>query len=416
MQTVTDADLPTLAIESPAFDADPWPLFDVARRQHPWLAKYRDGYVVHGYKAIKELVVRDDKLVPAIGGLVDFYGGEGTMWARFMREMLLAAPAGPDHSRIRASVAPAFTPRTANRFKGEIQRVMRELLDAWVPSGRMDFADFISHFPVTVFARLLGATADPMAVRENLEVQANSITFNKELLPELLAGYDVLSDFVEGVVKEREASGSQDDGWLDAMIAARDTGQIDETELHFLLMMLFPAGYDTSKNMIAMTICTLLEHPDYWARCGEDRAFCAKVVEEMFRFAPVAPPMRIVSEALDYDGFTFQPGTLITFVPAIAGRDPEIFDEPNRFDPERVQSVRHVGFGQGSHMCLGMHLAKLQIEEAIHMCTQRIRNPRLTGEIEWRHFLGIWGPKSVPIAFEPGAERPAENSIEKAAA
>jgi cytochrome P450 len=416
MPTVTDADLPTLAIESPEFDSDPWPLFDVARRRHPWLARYRDGYVVHGYKAIKEMIVRDDKLVPAIGGLVEYYGGEGTMWARFMKEMLLSTPAGTDHSRIRASVAPAFTPRTANRFKGEIRQVMRELLDKWTPGGRMDFADFISHFPVTVFARLLGARADPMAVRANLEVQANSITFDKSLLPELLAGYDVLSDFVDGVVKEREASGSQDDGWLDAMIASRDKGEIDATELHFLLMMLFPAGYDTSKNMIAMTFHTLLAYPEHWARCAEDRAFCSKVVEEMFRFAPVAPPMRTVSETFDYDGFTFEPGTLITFVPAIAGRDPSIYEEPDRFDPERVQQVRHIGFGQGSHICLGMHLARLQIEEAIHMCAQRIRNPRLTGEATWRHFLGIWGPKSLPVEFDPGEERPFDEVSEKAAA
>ncbi|RYD87419.1 MAG: cytochrome P450, partial [Sphingomonadales bacterium] len=294
--------------------------------------------------------------------------------------------------------------------------VMRELLDEWAPRGRMDFADFISHFPVTVFARLLGAKSDPMAVRDNLEVQANSITFNKDLLPELLAGYDVLSDFVTGVVREREASGSQDDGWLDAMIAARDSGEIDETELHFLLMMLFPAGYDTSKNMIAMTLATLLDHPEHWARCAEDRAFCGKVVEEMFRFAPVAPPMRVVAEAFDYDGFTFAAGSLITFVPAIAGRDPDIFADPDRFDPEREQTARHVGFGQGSHMCLGMHLARLQIEEAIHMCAQRIRSPRRAGEVKWRHFLGIWGPASLPIEFEPGEERPAEESVEKAAA
>lgn len=416
MQTVTDADLPTLAIERPEFDADPWPLFDVARRQHPWLARYRDGYVVHGYKAIKEMIVRDDKMVPAIGGLVEFYGGEGTMWARFMREMLLATPAGDDHSRIRASIAPAFTPRTANRFKGEIQQVLRELLDAWVPGGRMDFADFISHYPVAVLARLLGAKADPMAVRENLEVQANSITFDKSLLPELLAGYDVLSDFVAGVVREREASGSRDDGWLDEMIAARDAGRIDATELHFLLMMLFPAGYDTSKNMIGMTVHTLLDHPGHWARCAEDRAFCTRVVEEMFRFAPVAPPMRIVSQEFEYEGFTFQPGTLITFVPAIAGRDPSVYDDADRFDPERVHNVRHIGFGQGSHICLGMHLAKLQIEEAIHMCAQRIRNPRLDGEATWRHFLGIWGPKSLPIVFEPGEERPEAVTTEQAAA
>lgn len=415
MTMLADADLPTLPVESPAFDRDPMPFVEAARARHPWLARMHNGYVVHGYQAMKEMIAMDGALVPAFAGIVELYGGQGTPWARFMTEMLIGR-SGPDHTRIRAAVAEAFTPRTAKRFTGQIQQVLIDLLDEWAPAGRMDFADVISHFPVRVLAKLLGARTDPMGIRENLEVQVASITLDPSLLPELLAGYDILYDYVHQVIVDRETQPGDDDGWVDSMIAARNDGRIDDTELHFLLMMLFPAGYDTSKNMIGMTIHTLLQHPQHWARCAEDRAFCTKVVEEMFRYAAVAPPMRIVAQPFDYGGFHFEPGTIISFATAITGRDPAVFEDPLTFDPEREHRTRHVGFGRGEHICLGMHLARLQIEEAVHLCTQRMRNPRLDGEVTWRSFMGVWGPRSLPIAFDPGEIRPSEAPPAKAAA
>lgn len=403
MQLVTDLALPYLPAEQPAFNEDPMPFLEAARREHPWLARFRDGYVVHGYQANKDLFMMDDKLRTGIGGLVEFYGAQGTPWAKFMEEMLMAQ-GGPGHARIRTSVMGAFTPRSAKQARPVARQVISDLLDLWAPSGAFDFADFASYYPVGVLCALMGTSPDEIpAIRDALETQASSVSLNRDLLPELLAGHDILWNFADKIVREREASGLAGDTMLDAIIGARDAGKMDDTELRFMLMMLFPAGYDTSKNLLTMTMHMMLDHPEKWARCAEDLSYCTKVADEMLRHSNVATPYRFVVEDVDYDGIRFPKGTMLCMATPLSGRDPAAFSEPMVFDPDRDQANRNLAFGRGAHMCLGQHLARVQIEEGLHAIAQRITRPRLAGKVTWRPFLGIWGPASLPIAFDPGA-------------
>jgi cytochrome P450 len=102
-----------------------------------------------------------------------------------------------------------------------------------------------------------------------------------------------------------------------------------------------------------------------------------------------------------YDGVNFTKGAMVVFATPLAGRDPAAFPEPMTFDPERVSASRHVAFGRGAHICLGMFIARAQLEEGLHLITQRLANPRLTGPISWRPFLAAWGLRTLPIAFDP---------------
>lgn len=406
MQLVTDMMLPHLPVHEPAFAADPMPFVEEARRQHPWLAKFNEGYIVHGYQATKDLIYMDDKLRPARDGIVEVYGAQGTPWGQFMGKMLLAQT-GAEHARIRGSAANGFTPRNVNRHRALMRQIISDLLDEWAPKGTFDFAEFASHFPIKVLCGLLGVSADGIpGVRKALETQAASLTLDRKLLPALLAGYDVLWNFADKIVVEREKSGGADDGSLvDEMIAAKKSGRINDQELRYLLMVLFPAGYDTSKNMLTLTMHMMLERPDDWARCAEDRAFCAKVVEEMFRHSAITTPYRMVGEEFVYDNVRFPKGALLIFATALSGRDPAAFPDPMEFRPERVNTNRHVAFGRGVHICLGQHLAKIQLEESVHLIAQRITKPRLAAEVTWRPFLGVWGCRTLPIAFEPAPAR-----------
>jgi cytochrome P450 len=166
-------------------------------------------------------------------------------------------------------------------------------------------------------------------------------------------------------------------------------------------MVLFPAGYDTSKNMLGLIMNQMLQHPDYWVRCAGDLPFCYKVTEEMFRHTSTATMSRVVDKAFDYEGVHFPAETALIFGNSTSGRDPTGFADAETFNPDREHSNRHVAFGRGAHICLGQHLAKIQIAEGIHLMAQRIRNPRLAGEIEWRPFLGVWGLETLPIEFDP---------------
>jgi cytochrome P450 len=192
---------------------------------------------------------------------------------------------------------------------------------------------------------------------------------------------------------------------LDALIATKNDGQLDETELRFMILVLVVAGFDTSKNMLALSMRMLIDNPQWYARCADDRAFCAKVVEEALRHSAITTPYRTVAADFEYGGFHFRKGTVVIFATALAGRDPKAFANPSGFDPERTHTNRHVAFGRGGHICLGQFIARNQLEEALHLITQRLRNPRLVGEPTWRPFLGTWGYKTLPIAFDPAPAR-----------
>jgi cytochrome P450 len=409
MQVVSEMSLPTLPVHEASFTANPMPYVEEARLQHPWLAKFKDGYIVHGYQATKDLIYMDDKLRPARDGIVQIYGAQGTPWGRFMGKMLLAQR-GEEHARIRGSAGSSFTPRNVNKHRPLMRSIISQLLDEWAPRGAFDFADFAAEFPVKVLCGLLGVSADGIpAVRKALETQAASLTLNPDLLPALLAGYDVLWNFADKIVADREKSGATTDGsLLDEMISAKTKGTISEEELRYLLMVLFPAGYDTSKNMLTLTMHMMLTRPNEWARCAEDRAFSGRIVDEMLRHSAITTPYRLVGEEFDYDNIRFTKGTLLVFATALSGRDPTAFQDPMEFRADRVNTNRHVAFGRGEHICIGQHLARTQLEESVHLIAQRITHPKLAGAVTWRPFLGVWGLRTLPITFEPAPARPDE--------
>ena len=404
-ELISDEALPVLPVEAPAFWADPEAFLAPARRQHPWLAKFSQGYVVHGCQANKDLFQDDARLWMGLDGLVAFYGAEGTPWARFMNEML-NSQRGAEHARIRGSVAAAFTPRRANAMRPVMREVIGGLLDAWAPKGApggaFDFAEFAADFPIAVMCALLGVPTGPIPrLRKSLEAQLAAISMNRDAAPAFMAGCEIMGDFADQIVREREASGVSDpNALLDAMIAAKASGQLDARELRYLIMVLLFAGYDTSKNMLTMTMHLLLDRPQMYARCAEDEAWCAKVVDEALRRSNIATPVRQVQTPFVYDGFRFPKGAIVYMATPLAGRDPEAFDDPMRFDPERTDKARHVAFGRGPHICIGQFLARAQLEEGLHLIARRLKAPRRNGPVDWRPFLGAWGLRTLPIAFD----------------
>lgn len=378
------------------------PYVEAARQRHPWLAKFSQGYIVHGYQAFKDLVSMDDQMRPGLGPIVEFYEAQGTPWGEFNSEMLLAQ-SGPVHKRLRDSVATAFTPRRANNARPLMRQVISDLMEEWVPRGEFDFAEFASYFPVAVMCGLLGVSAEPIPrIRTALENQMASVSMNRALRPQIMAGYDVLWNFVDNLVVEREKQGASDENsTLDALMATQKAGLLSDKELRYLLIVLLVAGYDTSKNMLTMTMNMMLEHPDIWARCAGDKEFCRKVLDEMLRHSSIATFFRTTRVDIEYDGVHFPSNTILAFATPLTGRDPSVFPEPMKFDPDRVCESRHMAFGRGAHICLGQFIARNQLEEGLHLIAQRVTGPRLVGEVTWRPFLGAWGLQTLPIAFEP---------------
>jgi len=395
------AELPLLPIDTPEFSADPQPFLEAARAQHPWLARFSQGYAVYGYDAHVDLLADDANLIPGLGPIVDFYGMRGTLWGRFMEEMVLSAT-GDLHTRLRASVQHAFTPRRANQVRPMMVSAIGDLLDEWAPKGQFDFAEFAAFFPITVMFGLLGVPIEPIhRIRHAIEGHVATLAIDLAAKSGMLIAWEELWSFADSLIKDREASGAFDEeSMLDALIAAKNAGRLDETELRFMVLTVIIAGYDTSKNQLTWTMKLLVDRPEMYARCAEDRDFCGQVVNESLRLTGIASPYRAAARDFSYKGIDFHQGDIVIFGTSLAGRDPTVFEDPLTFDPDRANAARHVSLGRGAHICLGQYIAKNQLQEGIHLICQRLKNPRITGEIAWRPFVGAWGLRNLPIAFD----------------
>src|SRR5579862_9788647 len=131
MTTMADLDLPVLALDDPDFSADPMTRFAEARRQHPWLAKWKFAYVLTDARSVRELIMAHDrKTKVAFGHVVDMMGAAGTPWGDFIIGSV-QVQSGETHKRLRTVLASSFTPREANRHRALMQEVMTSLLDEW---------------------------------------------------------------------------------------------------------------------------------------------------------------------------------------------------------------------------------------------------------------------------------------------
>lgn len=409
MPVVTELELYDLPIGEQSFADNPDPYMLAALEQYPWLAKSDYGIVITERQAVEDLLRRDDRLKTPAGHIVDIMGGAGTNWARFEHECLIARD-GEAHARIRDAVRSAFTPGAVNTYRESIRTVVSDLLDDWVPRGAFDFEDFASRFPVAVMFGLLGIPRSRIEdVKEWLEIFGQSFSLNKALFPRINDAFDNLWNFAEGLLNERrENVKATDSAILDLLIKAEDNDVLSHNEVMDLILFLFAGGYDTSKNQLCHIMNFMVERPEMWMRCASDTAFCDDVVAETLRHSGVATSYRNVATEFEYRDIKFPVGTMLIFPLGIVCRYSDFYENPMTYLPGRKNATRHTAFSRGMHVCLGQFLARVQIAEGLHLIAKRIRNPRRNGDVVWRLFPGVWGPLSLPIAFDAAelAENP----------
>lgn len=406
-QSVAEVDLFHLPVETAEFANDPMPWLDAARERHPWLATSVLGPVLTSYRAIDEILRMDDALAMPGSEIVELMGAHGTGWGDFAQEMLLVRH-GVDHQRLRSSVSAAFGPGNVKRMRPVMIETISALLDEWAPKGAFDFTEFAANFPVRVMFALIGGDVSRLpAIISSLEVQGTSFNMIVEDMPKIAQAYDVLWNFVDELVTERGPNAGRGD-LLDDLIAANTRAELTDKELRQMLVFLFGAGYDTSKNLLTLLMDSMIANPAMWQRCADDREYCRKVVREQLRLTSPSNTYRVTTRDFTWGGVMFPAGTMLLFPLGISGRDPALFGQPLEFDPDRADRTAPLAFGRGMHICLGQFLAQANVEEATHLIAQRITNPRHAGEPVWRSFCGVWGIKSLPIAFDPAPARAPE--------
>ncbi len=400
-----ELELPFLTMEEDAFAADPFPHFAMARARHPWLARWKLGYVVTDYQAMRDLFVKEDRMRMMFDSIVEIMEAKGTRWGNFQERHMLSMM-GEQHRRVRDVLAPAFTPRVANHNRALMRDVINTLLDAWLPEQSFDFEEFASYFPITVMCRMIGASPEVIpGLRSAMEAIGLSTSMDPRWLPAMQEGVATMEDFVDGLIAGRRAlpHSLEEPNLLDLLMQANEDGGITDRELADVLIFLFVAGYDTSKNMLTLAYWELLQRPQMYRRAGADYDYAGRAIEETFRYHATASNQRILNEDIEYRGVVLEKDSILWFPLSVATRDERYAENADNFDPERKRATRHLGFGLGAHICLGQYIAKAQIQEGLHEICRRIRNPRSPGPLGYRPFPGTWGLRGLPITFDTQA-------------
>jgi cytochrome P450 len=170
-----------------------------------------------------------------------------------------------------------------------------------------------------------------------------------------------------------------------------------------LVGTLLVAGTDTTRNQLAAAVHALSDHPDQWALLGDHPELAGAAVHELMRYYPIIfAGARMAVDDVELGGVSIPAGSIVVRNLAAANRDPAVYDDPDRLDISREPSTPILSFGGGAHYCLGSHLARLELREALRVITRRMPNPRRPEPAQWKQIIGITGPIALPLEFEPG--------------
>src|SRR5438067_3076590 len=298
------------------------------------------------------------------------------------KSMLVSDP--PDHTRLRALVQKAFTPRMIDQLRPRIIAIIGELLDRIAErDGQFDLiADLAYPLPVVVIAELLGVPPEDRSVfHEWSALLAASLDplVSPELMQRVLPAREALHTYLRGIIAERRREPKSD--LISALVSVEERGDtLSEPELVVMCTLLLIAGHETTVNLIGNGTLALLEHPGQLERLRADPSLIGSAIEELLRFdSPVQLTGRIAAEQIQIDGQTISAGAWVLPLLGAANRDPAQFAEPDVLDLGRNPNS-HVAFGRGIHFCLGAPLARLEAEVAIGMLVRKFKNLRLAAE------------------------------------
>jgi pimeloyl-[acyl-carrier protein] synthase len=316
----------------------------------------------------------------------------------------------PDHTRLRALVQQAFTPRALEALAPRIRHIAEHLLDQIGDPTAFEVMEALARpLPLIVMAELLGVpTADRPRFqgwsRQRIRVLEPTITAREQ--QEAAQAADALDAYFLGLIEQRRAEPRDD--LISALAAAEAAGdQLSEDELLVMLRLLLVAGNETTTNLIGNGLLALLRHPHQWQLLRSSPGLIPAAVEELVRYdGPVQVDGRTALEDVEIDGRLLRKGQGIVLLIGSANRDPEVFSQPDRLDLTR-QGPSHLGFGRGIHHCLGAPLARLESRIVFETLLERFTELRLlAADPPFRDNVVLRGLATLPIgANMPGAKR-----------
>ena len=310
----------------------------------------------------------------------------------------------PDHTRLRALVAKAFTPKTIEQLKPNIQRLTNGFLEPL--EGEVDLMPTLAlKLPITVIGEMLGVpVADYETLMPHIKIVIRSLaTFEANLdeFTEIYEAGNVIGDYFRELADDKRAHPS-DDMFTNLVHAEEEGDKLTERELIATVILLFVAGYETTTNLIGNGTRALLLYPDQLQRLREDRSLVKSAVEEVLRYdSPVQLTARkVLVDGAEVNGQPLTKNEEIITILGAANRDPRVYEHPDTFDVGR-RGPAPLSFSAGIHYCLGAALARAEGQIVFDSLLDRYPTiePAWTdaAPLRYRNNLVLRGLENLPV-------------------
>jgi cytochrome P450 len=366
---------------------NPYPIYERLRARGPISQTRLGNWVTTGH-AETSSVLRDRSF-----GVV---GGEGPSAEGLGLSFLEMNP--PDHTRLRRLAAPAFSPRRIADYTALVEKTVHQLVDEFPRSNRFDLVRaFSAPLPIAVITELLGVPNEHAADFAQFGATIGSALDGVKSLRHARALMHANASLEQMFVALFEQRRREPAGDVISAIVAAEGEQVTPSEMVPLCTLLLIAGFETTVNLVSNGVLALLDHREQWELLCADPALAAGTVEEVLRYdPPVQRTGRIALADVSVGGADIARGSFVVTLLGAAGRDPDVYDDPGRFDTRRP-GVEHLAFSTGIHYCLGAALARLEATIALRVLAERVPTLRPAGSVALRNAATIRGPLHLPV-------------------
>lgn len=393
-------------VTKPEFWANPYDHYARWREHTPVyravLSGSRSAWMVSRYDDVAALM-KDQRFAKDPNRAKPENGSSQSMWlpgfAKPISRNMLDLD-DPDHARLRMLVHKAFTPRVIEGMRERLESLTHELLNRVKLGQTFDLVtDYALPVPMTIITEMLGIPNQDQDKFHKWSTALVSAASAWDMLKAAPSLY-FLVRYLKNLIKMRR--GDLRDDLVSALITAEESGDhFSEDELLAMIVIILIAGHETTVNLIASGVLTLLQHPEQLARLHAEPTLIKPAIEELLRFtSPVANATeRYAIEDMTLHGVNIKRGELVLGVLASANRDPSQFTQPDVFDISRDPN-RHLAFGSGIHYCLGAPLARLEGQIAFQNLFDRFPDLRLAvnaSELKWRGGIVVRALKALPV-------------------